>query len=72
MLSNFIYMLNDCTSNPLTVESLQFRGSDTLVTFRGDDGTVWKKSYAIPPAWQLGNRILAALNTENGVFFPNE
>ena len=57
---------------PLTVESLQFRGSDTLVTFRGDDGTVWKKSYAIPPAWQPGDRILAALNTENGVFFPNE
>ena len=57
---------------PLTVESLQFRGGDTLVTFRGDDGTVWKKSYGIPPAFQPGDRILAALNTENGVFFSNK
>ena len=57
---------------PLTVCSLQFRGVDTLVTFRGEDGTVWKKSYAIPPAWQPGDRITATLNTENGVFFPTE
>ena len=57
---------------PLMVESLQFRGGDTLVTFCGDDGTIWKKSYAIPPSFQPGDRLLAALNTENGVFFPNK
>jgi len=54
---------------PVTVASVSYRGSDTLVTFRGAEGTVWKKSMAHCP-WQVGQTLQAALLPEEPVLFP--
>ena len=48
----------------LTVEAVSFRGSDTQVTFRAEDGTVWKKTYVRPVSWNEGDvlQVQVALN----------
>jgi len=55
---------------PVTVESLRFRGEDTLVIFRGDDGSLWQYSAKHNPPWKPGDRVMATLRTENPVLFP--
>ncbi len=45
----------------LTVESVSFRGSDTQVTFRAEDGTLWKKTFVQPVLWSEGNLLQAQL-----------
>lgn len=54
-------------SYAVTVEQVRFRGSDTQVTFRGDDGTVWKKSCAAAPGLQAGQRLWVTLDLSQGV-----
>ena len=46
---------------PLTVESVSFRGSDTLVSFRAEDGTQWKKTYTHQINWCVGDKLLVDL-----------
>ena len=53
----------------LTIEAISFRGSDTQVTFRSEDGTLWKKSYGKPVSWQTGDTIYADLQCSNPVLF---
>ena len=57
---------------PVTVESLRFRGEDTLVNFRGDDGTLWQYSAGGKHPWKPGERVQAELKTDAAVLFPAE
>ena len=57
-------------SYPVTVEALQFRGEDTLVVFRGEDGCLWQYRAGHNPSWRPGDRVMAALRTEDPVLFP--
>ncbi len=62
------------TDNPgdyqLTVESVSFRGADSLVVLRGPEGTLWKKVCAADTAWQPGAHVRAALVLTEPVLFP--
>ena len=53
----------------LTVEEVSFRGSDTQVTFRAEDGTLWKKAYHGPVRWQVGDTLSARLDLAEPVLF---
>ena len=55
---------------PVTVESLRFRGEDTLVRFRGDDGILWHYSARGSRPWKCGDRLEAALRVDSAVLFP--
>ena len=55
---------------PLTVEAVSFRGSDTQVTFRAEDGTIWKKTYANGSTLNPGDRVFAELQCRTPVLFP--
>ena len=54
----------------LTVEAVSFRGSDTLVSFRAEDGTLWKKTYTAGIPWACGDTISASLTCSDPVLFP--
>ena len=54
---------------PLTVEEVTFRGSDTLVSFRAADGTLWKKTYTRDVCWKPGEQIRALLRIDDPVLF---
>ena len=56
----------------VTVESLSFRGSDTLATLRGPEGLLWKKSLPGACPWQPGQQVKCSLRPETPVFFPEE
>ena len=53
----------------LTVEEISFRGSDTLVSYRADDGTLWKKVCLRETVWKTGDRISASLRIQDPVLF---
>lgn len=53
----------------VTVESVKFRGGDTLVTFRAGDNTVWKKAFSRTPKWNVGDKLSVMVSTENAVLF---
>lgn len=53
----------------LTVEEISFRGSDTLVSFRSEGGTLWKKICPRDVKWQSGERIPATLMISDPVLF---
>jgi len=53
----------------LTVEEISFRGSDTQVTFRADDGTVWKKAFHAGVRWQTGDALAIRLELTEPVLF---
>jgi len=53
----------------LTVEGISFRGSDTLVTFRAEDGTLWKKTCTHPVTWKEQTQVTAALHIGEPVLF---
>ena len=55
----------------LTVEAVRYRGSDTLVIFRGEDGSVWKKTVTGWSCWQPGDRVMASLDIREAVLFPD-
>ena len=54
----------------VTVEQIQFRGSDTQVIFRGTDGTIWRKNYPQTPEFQVGQQLSVTLGREQGILFP--
>ena len=53
----------------LTVESVSFRGSDTQVTFRAEDGTLWKKTFVQPVSWNEGDTLQAQLALNEIILF---
>ena len=53
----------------VTVESLRFRGSDTLVTFRGTNGLTFTKAYPCAPALKEGERLCCGLYIGEPVLF---
>lgn len=53
----------------VTVESIRFRGSDTLVTFKGAAGLAFCKAYASAPDWKAGDRLSCGLNISEPVLF---
>jgi len=53
----------------LTVEEISFRGSDTLVSFRAEDGTLWRKICPRDSNWKPGERIFAGLAVSDPVLF---
>ena len=59
-------------SYPVTVESLRFRGGDTQILFRADDGTRWQYSAPQNHSWKSGDRIFATLDPGSGLLFPCE
>lgn len=59
-------------SYTLTVEDISFRGSETLVTFRAEDGTAWKKAFSGSVSWERGDRIGASLLIEEPVLFESD
>ena len=60
-------VLDDTGDYPLTVEAVTFRGGDILVSFRAEDGILWKKSCPRDGAWRVGDRIRAHVRTEDAV-----
>ena len=53
----------------LTVESVSFRGCDTLVSFRSEDGTQWKKTITQSVFWKPGDMLKAELMIQEPVLF---
>lgn len=56
----------------LKVEAISYRGSDTQVTFRAEDNTQWKKSFAHTVPWKEGDILSAALTVAEPVLFENQ
>ena len=54
---------------PVTVESLRFRGEDTLVLFRGDDGILWQYRLSHVDKWKPGERVHASLIPDKLLLF---
>ena len=65
-------LLDELGSYRLTVEAVSFRGSDTQVVFRREDGTLWKKAFSGTVRWKPGDCVQAALQTGSGVLLPAE
>ena len=53
----------------LTVEEISFRGGDTLVSLRAEDGTLWKKICPRDICWQPGQKITATVTVSDPVLF---
>ena len=73
---DYILMLRpDClnTEEPgdylLTAEEISFRGSDTQVTFRASDGTLWKKAFHTGARWRVGDTLPVRLDLTEPVLF---
>ena len=62
-------ILDESGRYPLTVEAVSFRGSDTRVIFRAEDGTVWKKSCPQAITWRPGDRCSASIQASD-ILFP--
>ena len=56
---------------PLQVEEISFRGSDSLICLRSQDGTLWKKSCTGTVAMQVGDTVNAQLKIANPVLFQS-
>ena len=56
----------------LAVEEISFRGSDTQVSFRAEDGTLWKKGFHETVDWKIGERLAVQLNLTEPVLYPLE
>ena len=57
---------------PVTVEARSFRGKDTLLSLRAEDGTLWKKTCPGSVLWQPGDMVRASLNIQQPVLFPDK
>ena len=55
----------------LRVEEIAFRGSNTQVSLRAADGTLWKKSFSGGVSWQMGEFRSVRLNLTEPVLFPD-
>ena len=53
----------------LIVEDVSFRGTDTLVTFRAIDSTLWKKSYSSGTNFKPGQQIFVKLRINDPTLF---
>ena len=53
----------------VTVESVLFRGSDTQVSFRAEDGTLWKKTFVQPVLWSEGDTLQVQLVLNEIILF---
>ena len=56
---------------PLQVEEISFRGTDSLICLRSQDGTLWKKSCTGTVAMQVGDTVNAQLKIANPVLFQS-
>ena len=54
---------------PVRVENISFRGSDTLVTLRAEDGIVWKKTFPGSVRLREGETVQAALDITEPVLY---
>jgi hypothetical protein len=54
----------------LQVEEIAFRGTDSLLCLRSQDGTLWKKACADSVPWKVGDLINTRLRITNPVLFP--
>ncbi len=54
----------------LVVEAVSFRGNDTLLSLRAEDGTLWKKAVTHLVTLKPGDCIRGSVSVENAVFFP--
>ena len=54
----------------LQVEEISFRGTDSLISLRGPDGTLWKKSHIGHVAVAVGDALQARLTVTDPVLFP--
>ncbi len=63
--------MDSCGDYRLQVETVSYRGSDTQVTFRAEDGARWKKDFHEPVSWQPGSRVSARLTPRQVVLFPS-
>ncbi len=52
------------------VEGCSFRGRDTLVTFRDEQGNLWKKPFPGTPAWVPGQTLPGSIHVSCPVLFP--
>ena len=52
------------------VEGCSFRGRDTLVTFRDEQGNLWKKPFPGTPAWAPGQTLPGSIRVSCPVLFP--
>ena len=60
----------NCSGNyRLTVESVSFRGTDTLVCFRAQDGTLWKKPFPACITLQPGDVVQAGVHLAEPILF---
>ena len=62
--------ISESGTYPLTVEEVSFRGTDTLICLRSEDGTRWKKAFTQPVPWQAGDPLSAQLQIPEPVLFP--
>ena len=53
----------------LTVEAVSFRGSETVVDLRAQDGTLWKKTCTHPVSCRPGDVLQAELTAARPVLF---
>ena len=53
----------------LTVESVSYRGEESLVTFRGQDGTVWKKGFPHTGGLTAGQTCRGKLTISEPILF---
>ena len=63
--------LNQAGTYLLQVEEISFRGTDSLISLRGPDGTLWKKSHIGHVAVAVGDAVQARLNIANPVLFQS-
>lgn len=56
-------------SYPVMVESIRFRGGDTLVTFRDDAGTCWQYSTPRNCPWEIGSRVCASIRVSQPLLY---
>ena len=56
---------------PVQVEEIAFRGTDSLICLRSQDGTLWKKSCTGTVAMQVGDTVNAQLKIANPVLFQS-
>ena len=57
-------------SYPLQVEEISFRGADSLISLRGPDGVLWRKSHIGQICLGIGDTVYAQLNIPDPVLFP--
>lgn len=63
--------LHQTGNYPVQVEEIAFRGTDSLLCLRSQDGTLWKKAWSGPVDFTIGDTLAAQLTFTNPVLFKN-